>query len=277
MLCNTTATPAYCVACLTDADCPTGNACSSGTCVVGGTSSICAGTTAQPCTAIPPFTGTQVVDGYADDFCKVPGFILAFDSTAGKINVGSGEASGTTYPEKATFRVAWSPTMVHVHIEVVDPSVNPNNNAADIWNGDGVEFMISTSNSVTGLTSNDANTLHVIANSTMGVTVKASGASGEHSPISDTGAVKTLTTSQGYAVEVKMPWPQGTTVAAGTAIYFDAALNSARLNTADNSAPRVAQALLFQSTNTASTSCTGTGNDLAPFCDDRLWCPTKFQ
>ncbi len=274
-LCNTAATPAYCVACLTDADCTTGNRCSSGTCITGGISPTCAGNTAKPCAAIPAFTGTQVLDGYADDFCNVPGFVLAFDSTAGKVNRASGEDASATYPEKATFRVAWSTSLVHVHVEVVDPSVNPNKNPADIWNGDSVEFMISTNSNLTGLTSTDANALHVIANSTIGVTVKASGDSGTHTQISDANFFKALTTSQGYAVEVRMPWPGGATVTAGTAIYFDAAINSARLNTTDSTAPRNAQALLFQSPNTTKTSCTGA--EVAPFCDDRLWCSTKFQ
>jgi len=275
--CKTAASPSYCVACLTDSDCPSGNSCSSGSCVAAGSSGSCAGTTAKPCTAIPAFTGTQLVDGYGDDFCQVPGFLLAFDSTAGKINVTSGETAGATYPEKATFKVAWSPTHVQVHVEVIDPSVNANKNPSEIWNGDGVEFMISTNSNVTGLTSSDANTLHVIANSTIGVTVKASGNSGNHSQISDASQFKAITTSRGYAIEVKLPWPGGVTVTSGTAIYFDAAINSARLNSADSSSPRVAQALLYQSSNTTNTSCTGTGNDVAPFCDDRLWCPTKFQ
>jgi hypothetical protein len=218
-----------------------------------------------------------VVDGYGDDLCRVPGFTLAFDSSASKINVTGGDSAGPTFPEKATFKVAWSATMLHAHVEVVDPSVNPNNNPTDIWNGDGVEIMISTSNAVTGLTSSDSNTLHVIANSTIGVTVKASGSSGQHTQITDPKMFKAITTSQGYAVELQMPWPNGVTVASGTSIYFDAAINSARLNTTDNTAPRLAQAILFQSTNTSNTSCTGTGNDIAPFCDDRLWCPTKFQ
>lgn len=273
-VCNTTATPPYCATCLTNADCPTGNSCTQGACVSG--SGACAGNSAKPCTAIPAFTGTQVVDGYGDDFCNVPGFTLAFDSTAAKINPASGESATATYPERATFKVAWSADSVHVHIEVTDPSVSPNTNPGEIWNGDGVEFMISTSNELTGLTSADVNTLHVIANSSIGVTVKAWGGGGNHAQISDPNLFKTQTTSQGYAVELKMPWPEGVQVTAGTAIYFDAAVNSGRPN-ADNAPQRVAQALLFQAPTPTNTTCTGTGNDIAPFCDDRLWCPTKFQ
>ena len=272
-VCNTASSPMYCVQCLSNGDCDEGSTCASGKCVIGG-SSTCAGITAKPCTGIPAFTGTQVVDGYADDFCGVPGFALGFDASAGKINIGSGETTGATYPEKATYRVAWSANKIHVHIEVIDPGVAPNAN--EIWNGDSVEFMISTSAALTGLTSSDANTLHVIGSSTFGVTVKASGNSGAHTPITDPSQFKAITTSQGYAIEVEMPWPGGATVASGTPMYFDAAINSARVNT-DGSVYRNAQAILFQGTNTTSTSCTGTGNDIAPFCDDRLWCPTKFQ
>lgn len=236
----------------------------------------CAGNTTRPCSAIPAFSGTQVVDGNGADLCEVPGFVLAFDSTAAKINQTEGEtASKNSYPERATFRIAWSATHVHAYIEVTDPSVNPNTNPADIWNGDGVEFMISTSRSVTGLTSTDANTLHVIGNAVIGVTVKASGESGTHSQIHDPTQFKGQLTDKGYAVEFMMPWPEGATMASGTQIYFDAALNSASKNT-DGTAPRKAQALLFQATAT-QTSCTGTGNNVAPFCDDRLWCPTQAQ
>jgi hypothetical protein len=218
--------------------------------------------------------GTQVVDGNGDDFCNVPGFDLAFDSTAAKINLSTEEtANPGPRPERATYRLAWSDKFVHVYIEVADPSVNPNNNPADIWNGDSVEFMISTSREVTGLTSTDANTLHVIANSVIGVTVKGTGNSGAHTQIGDPNLFKTHTTATGYAVELKMPWPGGQTVASGASIYFDAALNGAR----SSSSGRVAQALLFQGPTPASTTCTGTGNDIAPFCDDRMWCPTKFQ
>jgi hypothetical protein len=270
--CKTTTTPAYCVECLTSADCTGGKICSAGACIVNN----CVGTTGKPCTALPPFSGTQTVDANGDEFCYVPAFVLAFDSTAGKINPATGEAATATYPERATFRIGWSATSVHAYIEVKDPDVNPNANAWEIWNGDGVEFMISTSREVTGLTSADANTLHVIANSKIGVTVKASGNSGAHTEITDPTAFKAVATATGYVVEVKLPWPSNATMASGTQVYFDAAINSARKNT-DGGAPRVAQALLFQGTTPASTSCTGTGNDIAPFCDDRLWCPTQMQ
>ncbi|HMA96473.1 MAG TPA: sugar-binding protein [Polyangiaceae bacterium] len=240
------------------------------------TPSNCAGNTTRPCSAIPAFAGTQVVDGSGADLCDVPGFVLAFDSTAAKINQTEGEtASKNSYPERATFRVAWSATHLHAYIEVVDPSVNANTNPAAIWDGDGVELMISTSRNVTGLTSTDANTLHVIGNAVIGVTVKASGESGNHTQIYEPSQFKGQLTDKGYAVEFMMPWPEGATLASGTQIYFDAALNAASKN-ADGSAPRKAQALLFQATTT-ETSCTGTGSNIAPFCDDRLWCPTQAQ
>lgn len=272
-LCNTTAVPAICVECMTNADCATSKLCSAGKCATG--SGICAEKTAKPCDSIGMFAGVQAVDGNGDDFCNVPAFELAFDKSAAKVNPAEGEAAGATYPERATYRVAWTANALHAYIEVVDPSVNPNTNPGDIWNGDGVELMISTSRSVTGLTSADANTLHVIANSVIAVTVKASGESGSHTLITDASLFKAQKTAQGYAVELKMPWPMNANVAAGAQIYFDAALNSARAGT--DGAPRNAQAILFQLPNPVTTSCTGTGTAIAPFCDDRLWCPTKLQ
>lgn len=239
----------------------------------------CAGTNAKPCTAIPQFAGTQIVDLNANDLCGVPGFVLGFDDTAAKVYQSEGQtASPSSYPEKATFRIAWSATHVHAYVEVTDGSVNPNSNPADIWNGDSVEFMISTSRNVTGLTSADANTLHVIGNSIFGVTVKASGTSGTHSQIHDPNQFKSKATEKGYAFELMLPWPDGTTMAAGTQIYFDAALNAASKNS-DGTAPRQAQAVLFQANTPADqTSCTGTGvGSVAPFCDDRLWCPTQTK
>lgn len=239
----------------------------------------CAEKNAKPCTAIPQFVGTQVVDLDGNDLCGVPGFVLGFNDTAAKIYQAEGQtASATSYQEIATFRIAWSATHVHAYVEVADSSVNPNSNPADIWNGDSVEFMISTNRNVTGLTSTDANTLHVIGNSIFGVTVKASGTSGTHSQIYDANQFKSKATEKGYAFELMLPWPDGSTMSAGTPIYFDAALNSASKNT-DGTAPRQAQAILFQAnTPAAQTSCTGTGvGAIAPFCDDRLWCPTQAK
>lgn len=239
----------------------------------------CAGTSGKPCTAIPQFVGTQIVDLNPNDLCAVPGFVLGFNDTAAKIYQAEGQtASPDSYQEKATFRIAWSATHVHAYVEVTDTSVNPNSNPADIWNGDSVEFMISTNRNVTGLTSADANTLHVIGNSIFGVTVKASGTSGTHSQIYDANQFKSKATEKGYAFELMLPWPDGSTMASGTQIYFDAALNAASKNT-DGTAPRQAQAVLFQANTPAEqTSCTGTGvGSVAPFCDDRLWCPTQTK
>ncbi|HEY5956734.1 MAG TPA: sugar-binding protein [Polyangiaceae bacterium] len=273
-VCNTASTPTVCVECVAHTDCPASKHCSSNLCVAGGLVSLsCSGKTAKPCVSIPKMIGTQTVDGSGDDFCYIPGFELAFDSTAAKVNLSPDEPASGTRPERATYRIGWSASTIHAYVEVVDPSVNPNNNPADIWNGDSVEFMISTSRDVTGLTSTDANTLHVIANSVIGVTVKASGNSGAHTQITDGTLFKTHATATGYAMELKMPWPGGQTITSGTSIYFDAALNASRIG----SSGRVAQALLFQAPTPTPTTCTGTGNDIAPFCDDRMWCPTKFQ
>jgi hypothetical protein len=272
-VCNTSANPAYCVECVTSSDCGQGKVCSGGTCAV----SNCAGVTAKPCSTIPQFTGTQVVDAKSDDFCAIPAFELGFDN-AGKVIQASGETvAATSYPERATIKVAWSANALHAFIEVSDSSVNSNTSVADIWNGDAVEIMISTTQDLHGLTSVDKNTtIHVIGNAVLGVTVSASGESASHTQISDASAYKGQTTSTGYAVELQLPWPAGTKLAASTPIYFDAALNSARRN-ADGTSPRNAQALLYQLSSSTSTSCTGTGDNIAPFCDDRLWCKTKTQ
>lgn len=274
-LCNTASSPAVCVECLTNSDCAVSKICTSGVCVAGpGNPGVCADKTAKPCEFIPSFTGIQAVDANGDDFCSVPGFELAFDTSAAKINRADGETAGANYPERATFRVAWSTGSLHAYIEVVDPSVHANTNPDEIWNGDGIELMISTSRSVTGLTSTDANALHLIANSTMAVTVKANGESGTHSQLNEPSQFKAQTTATGYAIELNVPWPAGAAVASGAQIYFDAALNSARAGT-DGASPRNAQAILFQLANPVSTSCTG--SSVAPFCDDRLWCPTTLQ
>ena len=261
--------------------CSGGRCISSGSCVGspdGGTASDapisqCA-TGGAPCSALARFTGPQILDGKDDEFCNIPSFELNFGNAA---NVIEYNTTGGSYPERAVARVAWDDTGIHAFIRVYDTTVTPAPALSTIWNGDGIELLFSSSTSVTGLTSVDTNTMHILyspSTTPLAATSKDTATSGTETALA-TSMYSGGSDSTGYWVELNLPWP-GAAPAASSQIKFDM-----QLNVADGPAKttdlyvRDAQAILYQATTTTTT--TSCGSTIAPFCDDRIWCTTTLQ
>ncbi len=235
----------------------------------------------NPCQQIPMLTGTQTVDGLGDDLCSVPA--VKFSSATPNVKV---LPYHTTPPEVATVRVAWSAAALNVFIDVLDASVktasqvDATQQISKIYQGDSIELMISSSNTLTGLTSADNNTLHVtVPAAGPAVSVKTSnsgGASqGAYTPLPTDQYAQKLTAT-GYAIEMRLPWPGGAPTA-GATVRFDMALNSADSTYTNVDDLRDGQLIYYIGT-VATTTCQGTGGDgNVPFCDDRLWCSTTVS
>jgi hypothetical protein len=222
-----------------------------------------------PCSALARFTGTQILDGKDDEFCTIPSFELTF-ANAVKVNEYN-TVGGRTYPERVVARVAWDEAGIHAFIRVDDTIFTPAASTA-LWNGDGVELMFSSSTAVTGLTSVDTNTLHIIASPPNVQSSKDTASTGNQTALPSTQFFAGSDTT-GYWVELNLPWP-GTAPTANAQIKFDMQLNSADgpMKSSDSQV-RDAQAILYQASAT-TTSCAST---IYPFCDDRVWCTTTLQ
>jgi hypothetical protein len=235
----------------------------------------------NPCSRIAPLVGAQTVDGEGDEFCNVAPVELDADSAAKVI------AYNAEPPEVLTARIATSAVGLHAYIEVVDSSVqavdtvDSSQSINQAYQGDSVELMFSSSNGVTGLTSADASTLHVIVPAKgPAVATKASNSSG-----ASQGAATALPTTQyaqrltstGYALELQLPWPGGSAPSPGSNIRFDLLLNSADSTFGNVSDMRDGQ-LIYHLGEVSGTSCQGTpaAEGTVPFCDDRTWCVTTI-
>lgn len=224
----------------------------------------------SPCSALAHFTGTQVLDGKDDEFCAIPSFELTFPSAA-KVNEYNG--AGGPYRERAVARVGWDATGIHAFIRVYDSTFTPAQAADSLWNGDGVELMFSSSKDVTGLTSSDANTLHVMISPPNAASVKDYSSSGTPTPLPAANFV-TGSDTTGYWVELNLPWP-GPAPTASAQIKFDMQLNAADgVSKNGDGQIRDAQAVYYQAAAPASSPC---GSTVYPFCDDRVWCTTTLQ
>ena len=240
----------------------------------------CFGTTSvDPCkSGIPKFTGTQTLDGSSAEWCGLPYFVLNAQNAAKVLNFN---AVPTTQFETATVRVAWDSAGFRAYVEVQDTSVQTMKMAdatqatSKAYMGDSIEFFFSSSNTVSGLTSTDSNTVHVIvpANGTA-VSVKDTGSSGTPTALASTQFAQ-ATTSTGYAVEVLIPWP-GSAPSSGSAIRFDLALNSADTSFAGVDKMRDGQLVYYIGTLSGSSTCQ-TSDGTVPWCDDRTWCQANVQ
>jgi hypothetical protein len=218
------------------------------------------------------------MDGYDDDFCSVPSFEMSFES-ADTVFQYKGDYSRSRYPERVIGRVAWSPMHIHAFFHVIDPYVVPAESIDYIWGADSVEFMITIGEPLSGRTASDKGTLHVTAapwkgsNSGMAALVKTSGNSATHEALpADEYFVRT--TDDGYAVELDVGWPDVAMASSLSRVRLDLALNAAVEGLGDDPNVRDAQAVYFMGREPATTTCVDT---LSPYCDDRLWCSSKFQ
>ena len=197
--------------------------------------------------------------------------------------------------EVATVRVAWSSTGIHAFVDVQDasvqtvyaylqtqPTADQTQAISQVYQGDSIELEISSSNTVTGLTGTDTNTLHVIVPASgPAVSVKTSNTSGASQGTQtalSTSLYAQKITSTGYAIEVDLPWPGNITPAAGATVRFDMSLNSADSNFTSIANMRDGQLVYYLGT-VAATTCEGlpaSDAPIEPFCDDRAWCATPL-
>jgi hypothetical protein len=246
---------------------------------VGGSVSTCpSGTTSDPCkSGSPAWSGTHTVDGNGSELCGLPYFVLSAQNAAKVLNFSNAPLSQF---ETATARVAWDAAGLHALIEVRDPSVqtinmaDPSQAINKAYLGDSVELYLSSNSNVTGLTSNDSHTVHVIipANGPA-VAVKDTGNSGTATALPASQYAQSATSS-GYAIEALIPWPAGAP-SSGTAIRFDMDINSADKNFNGNDNMRDGQLIYYigQVSNSTCQSSDGT----VPWCDNRTWCQANVQ
>ena len=221
------------------------------------TSGGCSTATIAPCTTIPKFTGTQTLDGKGDDLCQLPSF---------QFGVANAAVKRTSAGLVAFFDVKDASVQT---VNMKDPSQAIN----QVYQGDSIELYISSSDTVTGLTGTDNNTLHItVPANGPGVLVKTtSGPTAAHTALPTTEYAQAVTAT-GYAIELKLPWP-GAAPSSGTKVRFDLALNSADTNCSGIGDMRDGQ-LLFYLGSVGGTSTCSSGPDA--WCDDRTWCSTTL-
>lgn len=240
----------------------------------------CATSGGNPCTQIPQFSGEQVVDGVGDEFCNIAPVVLNA-ANAAKVN-----AYNAPPPETVTARIAASSAGLHAFIEVTDSSVqnvatvDSSQAISQVFQGDSVEILFSSSNNVTGLTGSDANALHVIIPAFgPAVSTKATNVNGTSQGTATAlpaSQFHQVVTSTGYSVEALLPWPGGAAPAVGSSIRFDLLLNSADTTFGTIGDMRDGQ-LIYHLENVSTTTCQGSSDGTVPYCDDRTWCTTTFN
>lgn len=236
------------------------------------------GTLADPCkSGIPSFSGTQTVDGNGSELCSLPYFVLNAQNAVKVSNPGNVPLSQF---ETATARVAWDSAGLHAWIEVQDSSVqtaymvDPAQAVTKAYQGDSIELFLASSSSVTGLTSKDSNTVHLIIPAVgPAVSVKDTGSSGTPTALPTTQYVQS-TTAAGYAIEALIPWP-GSPASAGSAIRFDMVINSADKTFSNLDGMRDGQLVYYLGQVSNSTCQTSDGT--LPWCDNRTWCQANLQ
>lgn len=224
--------------------------------------------TAKPCDSLPQYTETQVVDGFGDDFCKVPAFELNF-TNADKV-IEYTRPGFSSYPERAIAHVAWSEAYVHVFVRVEDPFIETADQIEYIYGADSIELMITADDTLAGNPAENPSAMHIIAgpwaNSDWGM---AAGALPNKMAL-PWAQYAVATDATGYSVELKVPWPNGMTVRSTTLVYFDMALNAAVEAITGQVDVRDAQAIYKMGRVTGDTCG-------EPWCDDDLWCPTYLR
>lgn len=245
----------------------------------GGGGSCSGGTAADPCkSGVPKFGGTQTLDGSGSEMCSLPYFLLNAQNAAKVLNYNNVPVSQF---ESATARVAWDSAGFHVFVDVQDSSVQTVNMAdasqalSKSYLGDSIELYVASSNNVTGLTSRDSNTIHIIipANGPA-VSVKDTASAGTPTAL-PTNQYAQAATSAGYAIEALVPWPGGAP-SSGAAIRFDMDINSADTSFTSVDNMRDGQMVYYIGSISGTTSCQTTDGTV-PWCDDRTWCQANVQ
>ncbi len=176
--------------------------------------------------------------------------------------------------------MGWTQAGIVAFLDVKDASVqtvnmkDPGQAVAKAYQGDSIEFFVSSTDALTGLTGTD--------NTALQITVPASGPAAQVKTASGGSPTQTAlpqaqyaqsTSSTGYTIELKLPWPGGAP-SAGAKIRFDMALNSADTNCSGVDDMRDGQ-LIFYLGTVSNTTCPNNTPDV--WCDDRTWCSATLQ
>lgn len=227
----------------------------------------------DPCTGLPHFAGIQTVDGDPSDFCDVAPFELSMATATYYRLANKPPVTATT---KATFRVGWSATALHVFIDVTDASPYPNvsSSSLNIWNGDNVEFYASPKTPAGLFTSSrsyESGAFEVIA-----APPGAAPPAGQAFYVSTGSALavaatqyKVTATATGYSFEGQIFWTAAAPTA-GMPMGFDAGLSDDvdGLYNASSAEYRDYYALLYNA-GYAGGNCS---LHYEPYCDSRNWC-----
>ena len=274
--------------CQTDGDCTDGQSCSSaGACL--STSVISPAADSGPvdagppdyCQRIPPFTGTQVVDGHDDELTSLP---LIFYGCMALVSWDDHSVAPDCLDTSA--RVGWSAKGVHLYFHVVyeTGTVMVPEAGEALYDGDDFELFLKSNASVTGPYGggSDPGALQILVapdlHDPRAGSFTSAGYVDAGVPPASTFAVHLDTDAggaTGYAIEYFIPWsmisaPSDPLPAAGGRIDFDFALDYRQRDLTIDSEPRYQ--LLLSSNGNVSNNPTCSGQTPVPSCDDRTWC-----
>jgi hypothetical protein len=234
----------------------------------------CAGATADPCTSIPKFVGTQVVDGNPDEFCDVPYRIMTpqnaglFAGSSGVLTTPSG-----TEASQAIVRVAWSSGFLHLHVRVVDATIIQGSGYE--YNYDNVQLFVApmapntgesmTASYCTGVTSY-AQQLFMVPGDGDLWSASSRFVCSSWAPSSGYEYAASLT-ADGYQIEAKVPWSSA--VAAGSTVGFDV-----MVGVNDTGVRDYEYGLYIEAGS--SVSC-GSASAKGLWCDAGLWCTPQLM
>ena len=216
----------------------TGGMTDTGGSATGGSGAGCSTATFDPCSTIPHFAGTQMVDGNSDDFCGLPHFEfrLADAKLAKNHDTGIPLSGLSALTVRAVVQVAWSAEGMHLYATVYDSAVHgPPQNVGDLWNGDSIELMVSgnqpqSATVQAGGPPDSDGPYQAIFSGAMGADTALASYQSQAFPSSV--QYKSFKTSDGYVVEALIPWAASGDVQSGQTMGFNFGINDAE--TQDN-------------------------------------------
>jgi hypothetical protein len=205
----------------------------SGGAATGGADAGCSTATFDPCSTIPHFTGSQVVDGNNGEFCDLPHFEFRLaDARFAKNHDTVIPLSGLSrLTVRAVVQVAWSARGMHLFATVYDSAIHgPPQTVGQLWNGDSIELMVSAYQPQTatvqagGPPDNDG-PYQAVFSGAMG-SATALGAY-QNQAFSSSVQYQSFQTSSGYVVEALIPWVSPSDVQSGQTMAFNFGINDA--------------------------------------------------
>jgi hypothetical protein len=226
---------------------------------------------------LPSFGGVeQTLDGAGDEFVNVPA--MTFQVREMPYLSPSYQAA---IDQEVSVRAAWSLDAFVAHVHVTDPLILPDTVTPTLWNGDTVQFFVAGTSVLTGSYSGteDGGATHVIiAPPTDTVAARAITlyepcyACSTYTSLPTT-SYAARTVSDGYEVEVRLPW----------SVYAEPRVSGARfaldliIGVANTSGLGLElEGVLKNDPTLASESCSPTPTT-HPGCDDRVWCTPRLE